>query len=42
MLDAIEHLWRSWRPLGGTLRTVAVIRTQPVELLHERRLEGAR
>jgi 2'-5' RNA ligase len=42
MLDAIEHLWRSWRPLGGTLRTVAVIRAQPIELLHERRLEGAR
>ena len=42
MLEAIEHLWRNWQPLGGTLRTVAVIRAQPVELLHERRLEGAR
>jgi len=42
MLDAIEHLWRNWQPLGGTLRTVAVIRAEPVELLHERRLEGAR
>jgi 2'-5' RNA ligase len=42
MLDAIEHLWRNWQPLLGTLRTLAVIRAQPVELLHERRLEGAR
>lgn len=40
LAHAIAHLGQRWTPLAGTLRTLALIRSQPVEVLDERPLAG--